>query len=92
METKTFVNGFESWAETHHEIALEIERLTQNENSCPLGLLNLYEEKGIGGMYLFAIKLTDEFETLYEGVEWEGGTENDYFETLENFLSMKFNS
>ena len=91
METKTFVNGFESWSETHYEISTKINRLVQDDETCPLLLMDIENDKGQGGLYELSTSLTDEFETLHQGVEWEGGSENDYYDTLEGFLAMKFN-
>jgi hypothetical protein len=71
METKTFVNGFESWAETHHEIALEIERLVQDEDSCPI-LLQDIEKYGIEYFTREVIQLCDsKFDMKYSELQFQ---------------------
>lgn len=81
---KHFPNGFTNWSETHFEIvkAISIE-LVKDHMSEKVG--KIYDEHGTGGMYELAEILTDEFETLYQGREWNG----DYFDTIDEFISKK---
>lgn len=87
METKEFPNGFDSWYETHHEVVsfltLEYER-----DSVTSRVAEFYERNGTGGMYELARELTDEFETLNKGREWDG----EFFEEIEFFLTQKINN
>ena len=81
---KTFPNGFESWHETHYEVVAAITTELINDNLDNL-ISKTIHEKGHGGLYELANDLTNEFESLYEGREWDG----DFFETIENFLDEK---
>lgn len=87
MEDKIFPNGFESWCETYYEIVnfltLEYER-----DSVTSKVAKFYEQNGTGGMYELARELTDEFETLNKGREWDG----EFFEEIEHFLIKKLNN
>lgn len=78
-----FPNGFESWQETHFEV---VNYITLDYERNPNGYMaKVYEEQGTGGAYELAKQLTDEFEKLYEGKEWDG----EFFETIESFLMQK---
>jgi hypothetical protein len=78
-----FPNGFESWQETHFEvvnfISLEYER-NPNGNTA-----KVFENQGTGAVYELAKELTDEFEIMHNGKEWDG----DFFEEIESFLMQK---
>lgn len=79
-----FVNGFESWHETHFEVvqAIAIEHVKDE----PKGLVKeRHDAQGHGGLYELAVELTDEFEKLNEGREWDG----DFFDEIEDFLKKK---
>lgn len=84
METEKFPNRFDSWYKTHHEVVsfltLEYER-----DSVTSKVAEFYEQNGTGGMYELARELTDEFETLNIGREWDG----EFFEEIESFLMQK---
>lgn len=86
---KTFPNGFESWQETHYEVvaAITTELMADYEyNEFRDDIIRItIREKGHGGLYELANDLTDEFETLHQGREWDG----EFFETIENFLDEK---
>lgn len=75
------VNGTTAWIETHFEV---VRFITQNEDSFPT-IQNILEEKGTGGLYELSEDLTDEFETSYEGKEWDG----EFFDEIEEFLLNK---
>jgi len=81
---KIFPNGFSSWQETHYEVVQAIsEEYLKDE---PKGLvLECQEAKGHGGLYELAEELTDEFEKLHIGREWDG----DFFEVISKFLIGK---
>lgn len=86
---KQFPNGFASWQETHYEVVSEITTqlmLYFEQNLCN-AVGERYEAQGRGGMYELAEELTDEFELLNKGRDWDG----EFFDELESFLSSKFN-
>lgn len=83
MENKTFINGFQSWQETHFEVVSFIND-PDNTNS-PI-IQDVYEENGTGGMYELAENLTDEFESISKNKEWDG----DFFDEIKLFLLNKF--
>lgn len=85
METPKFVNGFESWQETHFEmVALIILESSKDE---PNPVINNIEEKfGRGGLYDLAFQYTNEFEEKNIGREWDG----DFFDAIDDFIQEKF--
>jgi len=79
---KQFPNGFTSWVESHFEIvkAIAIE-LIEDE---PQGIVGkVVNEKGTGGLYELSENLTDEFEELNKGREWDG----EFFDEIELFIN-----
>lgn len=78
-----FVNGFDSWIETYSEVSRIIRELIEQENPV---IKPQYEQTGYGLIYELSEELTDEFETMYKGNEWDG----DWFDTLEDFMYNKF--
>jgi hypothetical protein len=81
---KYFPNGFTSWQETHFEVVSEITKNLRVDK--PTGLVfKTMMEKGTGGLYELAEELTDEFELLNEGREWDG----EFFDEIEEFLTEK---
>lgn len=80
--TGKFPNGVSEWIETHHEIVAAIERQVNIPSSkCSL----IVEMQGTGGLYELAESLTDKFETLHAGKEWDG----EFFEAIELFLQTE---
>jgi hypothetical protein len=80
-QEKNFPNGFTSWMETHHDLVSWIN--TELMRDYPSGLIEeVMSTKGRGGMYELAEELTDRFEKMHEGYEWDG----DYFDTIEEFM------
>jgi hypothetical protein len=79
-----FVNGFESWQETHFEVVQVIcEEISRDE---PRGVVKeRHEAQGRGGLYELANELTNEFEELNNGREWDG----EFFDEIEKFLIEK---
>ncbi len=77
-----FVNGFDSWHETHFEIVSVIKF---NEDIVGTKVNEIAATEGSGGLYELAKKLTSEFEELYKGVNWEG----DFFDELDEFLTER---
>ena len=84
MENKEFPNGFESWHETHFEVVNFIS-LNYERDSVTSKVAELYERYGTGYMYELAKELTDEFELLNKGRQWNG----EFFEEIESFLIQK---
>lgn len=78
-----FPNGFDSWQETHFEVVSYIGTLRMEVNE---GLVKETEDtEGTGGLYELAKALTDEFESLNAGRNWDG----DFFDEIESFLNSK---
>lgn len=81
---KIFPNGFDSWQETHFEIVQGI--TTEWLKDTPTGLVEEYHSAlGHGGLYELAKHLTDKFEKLNEGREWDG----EFFEEIEEFIEKE---
>ena len=80
-----FPNGFESWQETHFEIVSQISYYSRLDK-CTSNVVNkAQEEQGTGGLYELAKALTNEFEKIHKGREWDG----EFFDEVENFLTEK---
>lgn len=81
-----FPNGFENWYETFYEVVDSI-------TVALLGVTEYDENKVIkiqctkdrGGLYELAKELTDGFEALYKGREWDG----DYFDAVSEYLEKE---
>ncbi len=82
---KTFVNGFYSWRDTHHEVVSGISSQLIKDVPDSVVISELYSLHGTTGMYDFAEQLTDEFEKLHEGRQWDG----EYFDVVEAFIKEK---
>jgi hypothetical protein len=78
---KQFPNGFTSWAETHYEIVSVISIELQKEHPAKK-IAEVSETQGTGGLYELAEDLTDKFELLHAGREWDG----EFFDAMEEFL------
>jgi hypothetical protein len=87
MENKEFPNGFESWHETHFEISSHI-TLQYERDSVTSKVAELFDKYGTGHVMELAAQLTDEFELLNKGREWDG----EFYEELESFLMQKLNN
>jgi len=90
---KHFPNGFRSWMETHHEmvtmITATLDRWKGDDEEIEGSkTLELYSENGSAQMYDYAEQLTDEFEKLHEGREWDG----EFFDECETFFQLKDNT
>lgn len=82
-----FPNGFDSWKETHYEITQAI--VLEMIKSQPTGLANkTHEAQGTGGLYELAEELTDMFENMYKGFEWDG----EFFDEIDRFCKIKLYS
>lgn len=79
-----FINGKQSWQETHFEVVSAISYISRLDS--PYGIVaDRLEEAGTGGLYELAEELTDEFEVLNQGREWGG----EFFEEIEDFINEK---
>ena len=68
---KNFVNGFDSWHETHFEIVDAITHELRKDNYSG-EVKDRQDNQGRGGIYELAQELTDKFEATHEGREWNG--------------------
>jgi hypothetical protein len=83
MNEKQFPNGFTSWQETHYEVVSFLTLALEREHDLFYNMLGeLVSNKGIGHLYELAEGLTDMFEGLNCGREWDG----EFFEELESFM------
>ena len=84
--TKVFINGFESWRETHFEVVDYISQSSDTHGSMS------NEAREYGGriqQYELAEDLTNEFELLHQDDHAEGWITNDYWDEIDTFLAMK---
>ena len=72
----------EELLETHYEIVAAF--YTHQESP---KLIDIEENKGRGGMYMYAQELTEEFHEKYKDTLW--GEELDWHDTLDEFLKEK---
>jgi hypothetical protein len=82
---KNFPNGFDSWIETHFEIVSYITTEISKDKFDSKLVETRHEEQGKCGMYGLAEELTDEFEELNKGREWDG----EFFDEIEKFIKEK---
>lgn len=83
---KQFPNGFTSWQETHYEVVSAIERSWNAMGESDSQVVSERQlAQGHGGLYELAEELTDEFEALNAGREWDG----EFFDEIEVFLDRK---
>ena len=82
-----FPNGFISWYETFYEVVANI-TFWREGVSLPKRIKTVQEEQGTGGLYELAKELTDKFELLHKGREWDG----DFFDEIDKFLDVEFNT
>jgi hypothetical protein len=84
MADKIFPNGFINWQETHYEVVQAITMEHSKDN--PQGVVReRHDAKGHGGLYELAEEITDEFEKLNEGREWDG----EFFDEIDKFVQNK---
>lgn len=77
---KEFPNGFESWQETHFEIVTLIAFANMMNDT---HIQKILETQGQGGLYEIAENLTNKFEKINEGRDWDG----EYFDEIEEFFN-----
>ena len=83
---KTFVNGFQSWIETYFEVVSYIQGELSLEDECCKIVKDAMNAEGYCSLYDLAEKLTDEFEEINKGREWDG----EFIEEIDVFLNEKF--
>lgn len=81
-EAYQFPNGFVSWYETHYFVCLYIGE--KADKKCTLANQRSLKQ-GVGGLWELSQELTDEFESLNQGREWDG----EWMEELEAWLEAK---
>lgn len=75
----TLIN--EDYLETHYMVVATIESFLASDN--PNGVKQLYMSGGIGAMWTFAKKVTDDFEYAHRDTDW---VELPWMETLEYYI------
>lgn len=81
-EVHQFPNGFVSWYESHYFVCLHIGETADKKST----LANHRSStQGIGGLWELSQELTDEFEALNQGREWDG----EWMEELDAWLEGK---
>lgn len=78
-----FPNGWTSWQETHFEVVSHVASSSDREGTLAF---QRSQQQGMGGLWELAQELTDEFENLHKGNEWEEGK---WLETIWEFLEAK---
>ena len=77
----------EDYLETHYQMVEAITLKMEEKNPHPENfIVKRSEEQGMGGLWMLAKELTDEFQEKHEGRLWEDG---DYFDEIESFLNEK---
>lgn len=77
--TPTFPNGFQSWAETHHEVVECLLILWRKEDGV---IADVMEASGSAALMQLGIDWTNEFEEKFKGRDWDGGYWNECVETF----------
>lgn len=83
MDNISFPNGFAAWHESHFEFVEIILKAIDTEGSYPH---EVHQEHGIGGLYELAHDMTNQFEHLHTGREWNG----EFFDEVESFANSYF--
>jgi len=84
FEQKDYPNGFTSWNETHYEVvqSITMEITMEIVKDVPTGTVaKRHEAQGHGGLYELAEELTDKFEKLNRGKQWDG----EFFDEIDKF-------
>jgi hypothetical protein len=85
MEEKVFVNGFRSWMETFFEVTSYINgEVTLQDDCCEVVKAAMWGQ-GYPSLYDLAEELTDEFEEINKGREWDG----EFVDEINSFMSIK---
>jgi len=71
------------WIETHHEIVAAITISLYKDEETTFRQVN--ETQGTGGIWELAETLTDEFQSIHDGREWDG----EFYDEIESFINQK---
>jgi len=71
------------YLETHYVISAYIDKYQDDIKS----LIDIQSDCGMGGLWMEAESLTNEFQSRYDGTNW--GEELDWHDTLDQFLTEK---
>lgn len=92
---KVFPNGFTSWQETHYEVVAaihsewnqiwQIGEDNPNDTLPQTRIATIQAQQGHAGLYELAEELTDKFEELNKGREWDG----EFYDEVESFLQTE---
>lgn len=77
-----FPNGFESWYETHYFVSVHLSETEDVETSLAY---HRTSRQGMGGLWELSEELTDEFEKINKGRQWDG----EWMDELEAWLCEK---
>lgn len=83
--TPNFPNGFISWSETHYWMVSYIETNFEINTN----LLEIFTQTGHTGLMELSKDITFEFESKYEGVDYEE-QELDWYDEMDKFLNEIF--
>jgi len=81
-------HDFTEYLETHYEISTYL-ALTEDSPGTMAQVTR--QNKGIGGLYELAKKLTDQFTEQHAGTLWGCSDETDFFDVLAEFMREKEN-
>lgn len=79
-----FPNGLDSYLETYYEIVDSISFSIDTDKE-PSKIYEVQQQQGRGGLYELAKELTDKFENLNKGREWDG----EFFDEIDEFLNKE---
>jgi hypothetical protein len=80
------MNIDEDYLETHYQMVEAITLKMEEEYPHPENfIVKRSEEQGMGGLWMLAKELTDEFQEKHKDRLWDG----DYFDEIESFLNGK---
>ena len=83
------VNGVRSWIETHHEVVSVLAVYLHENGHRTTGIID--ERMNEGGrceMFDLAIEITDKFEKINEGREWDGEFLDEVYEYTKSELQI----
>lgn len=78
----------EDYLETHYQVVSEIEYIALGNYPSSEKLQEYRSENGMGGMggmWMLAKAITDDFQTLHRGREWDG----EWLEELEKYVHFR---
>lgn len=82
-----FKFALSDFCETHYEVVKQLEYLKEKgEQSKPAKIIDIEENKGMGGFWELALEISKKFTLKYSNEEWE---ESDWFTTLWDFIELE---